>query len=157
MVKSKTRTTKQRVPENPSIPSAADQVKKEFENYRSTVKAILDDYLVPNDCFFEIETAAGNLHTEMDYIVEDLQQEAEPDLEKTMKDIKYFTDEVTSDQASELLDIVETADESLIYDYTTEKGYGLVKIENNAQRDKLEEFITAEIWPDYNDHDNYHL
>ncbi|GAB1462193.1 hypothetical protein [Pedobacter sp.] len=61
------------------------------------------------------------------------------------------------DQLSELFKIILNQGEEIVFNYLSDKGYAFVKLNSLADKMKLEDFITTEIYPHYNDRNNFSI
>lgn len=126
-----------------------DKVLDLISKYLDTTGAILDDYLADDGMVTELAAADENLRE----AVEDLRPE---DVEEEIKQIIARLKELELDQ-EQSEEIIEFLDKDALWDWSKNLGYAYVKIDSIEKADKLEEFIKAEIWPHYNERDNYSI
>jgi hypothetical protein len=114
-----------------------------------SVDTILDDINQEQALEF-LEAVAIERQELLDELKElDEKVEIQEDADSLIKKLK--DESINSDQASDLLDIVEEDNPELIYDFVKSKGYAYVKIDSMVNEEKLRAFIEKEIYPRYAD------
>jgi len=125
-----------------------EKVLELLDNHIDTTRAILDDYLSGDDGMItELGAANENLRNSIEAL------EVEDDFKSLLEQIKKSDDF----DCGELLKLIADEDEDFILNYSTNKGYALIKLETMEQRSKLEDFIKAEIYPYHNDENKFFI
>jgi hypothetical protein len=131
------------------------QIKELLMNHIETVKAITIHYRPMFDVkqydgmLTELEAAQLNLYTAVDAFDEDRDLGT---LIALIKDNPKLTDEHVKDIA---LCLSENEQDDLVKDFGVERGYAYIKVAAQADRDKLEHFVTTELYPYARDQESY--
>jgi hypothetical protein len=112
---------------------------------KQTIEAILIDYVAGPGCELEVNAAIDNLIQSVESIES---FDAEIEFDDIVKQLKEMP---SSDIVTE--EILEILDEDKIVDWAAYKcpNYVVIKLESLGQREKLTEFLKAEIFPFHND------
>lgn len=129
--------------------SAIDKILELLDKYVDTTGAILDDYVADDGMVTELGAADQNLRE----AIEEFQHESEED---ELKSIVARLKELEPDQ-EQSLELLEVLDEDAIWDWSKSEGYAYVKCQTMEQHNKLEEFVTTEMYPHYNERENYEI
>lgn len=141
---------------------APSWLREMFQKYLDTTSAIIQDYVPDPGMLDELKWANENLKEEIEALIGEFEDPTaewlhdkisrldsdDIDCDKLM-DVVHSTNSYSSDKVMDMLDDGDMADHLL------SKGYASIKIDNLAQRQKLEAFVKEEIWPNYNDEGNY--
>lgn len=131
--------------------SAESAIMMQLNTHRQTVKAILEDYVASEGEILEVEQSINDLaemvddcEMDFDYLLDRLKALGKPNEEESRELLKLIDEEVINERIEEEIE-------------NKNDGFALVKITNMDQQRKLEEFVSTEIWPHYNEKDNYQI
>jgi hypothetical protein len=136
------------------INQTLDKVQELITNHREKIDFILDDYMIGGNAAIE---AMVKSETELDKLLIGLRinSKATP-FDEAMEALEACDDDDL--KVDEILDFVhDKIDGDAMLDYMNAKGYAFVKLDSLKDKEKLEEFVKAEIWPFYNDSDKYSI
>lgn len=140
----------------PKEKTVTEHVADLFDQYLDTTGAILEDYIPDPGMMVELACADKNFKEEIAALGEELESN-EPEFKQLLEKLKALgPGEIDVYDLLRLCDTVEAYSHPF-ETYAAEKGYALIKIETLQQRTKLEAFVTTEIWPNYNEKDNYNI
>jgi chromosome segregation ATPase len=137
--------------------TSLETISEAFDACENEFTGILEDYVAGPAMTEEVMIKFQNLKNSIYQHVEALQdkvylQEEEiKDLEQEVKS----RDEDLSDKDKEIKDLEEKVEELEEGEHLTEQGFVMVKVDNLVHRDKLENFIHTEIYPNYLDQQSY--
>lgn len=119
-----------------------------FNDYTNVTGAILEDYMCgDNGMFIELSAADKNFCDALEEVlVEEVLNE-----KKVIAYLKENVDDVDHE------DIINVLNEEQVLDWAVSKGYATIRVENLADKAKLEEFVTTQLYPNMNDADKYNL
>ena len=145
------------MPKNPHIAeqlppkpkTVFDEVQTLFNDYLDTTSAIIEDYVPEPGMLIELAEADKNFKEEIAALEE---EQEEPEFEKLLLKIKQL--DPTDIDTDKLLAL---CDPGYAMDWASQNGYAVIAIENLNQRTKLEEFVTKELYPNYNERNNYNI
>lgn len=135
----------------PEPDTLQEKLKNAFDEFLKTQKAILDDYCAGNAGMdTELEAAAENFRVTLDDL-------SEMDAEAVAEIIESIG--ISSSDATTILDKIDQSD---IKDYLEdnnhlfrEEGDVVIQINNLADRMKLEEFLTTELYQHLSDQNSF--
>ncbi len=164
MVKTQSRKKKKVEPAKEISSRAPEWLREMFQKYIETTSAIILDYVPDPGMLDELKWANENLKDEVDAVIEEFDNppaewlhdkisrlDSDDIDSERLLDVVHSTNAYSSDKVMDLLDDGDMTDHLL------SKGYASIKIDNLAQRQKLEAFVKAEIWPNYNEEVNYDI
>ena len=145
------------MPKNPHIAeqlppkpkTVFDEVQTLFDAYLDTTSAIIEDYVPDPGMLIELAEADKNFKEEIAALEE---EQEEPEFEKLLLKIKQL--DPTDIDTDKLLAL---CDPGYAMDWASQNGYAIIKLTTLQQRTKLEEFVTKELYPDYNERGNYNI
>lgn len=143
-------------PPKPKTP--ADLIRDAVYNHIETIMAIHQTYGLDDGETVELETANDNLKTKLEELLEDIElvEEFEPLYDK-MKELYLDEDEqkklfrLLSVDKLDANEILSEIDPGVLTDRMTDQGYSYIRLPGMADKAKLEEFITRELYPHFND------
>lgn len=135
--------TKKKSPKEKTI---VDDVLAIFDSYLDTTGAIIADYVPDSGMLLELAEADKQFKEDIKELdITELMQF--DDLFGRLKEIE----EVDSNK------LLSLCDKDAVWNWAASKGYAIIKIENLQDQTKLEEFVTTELYPNYNDKSNYNF
>ena len=123
-----------------------DKIVEAFKKHQDFVETILKDNAFTEDAELEIESATENIREEMIDLFEQSELSTEQIVEKMRSLIE--DDQLIENDKKELLDAIGS---ECMIDWLNDKDYIFLKIKSADKRDRLKEFVEAEIFPYYND------
>lgn len=119
--------------------------------FKETVQAIQEDYLIEDDAVMEMNAAVDRLLQKIteanETVSEDFEEKpiGRPDIEVAMQNGDI--------EAADLLYLLDNDD--IAKRIANDGHYFVVRVDTMANRDKLSEFVKSEIYPHYNDQKEY--
>lgn len=141
--------SKQKLKINEDLLSGNERIEKALalvEKHIESTKLIIDDYMAGStEMCDEIEVINDRLKD----AVEELK--VEEDFNYVIKQLEKLEDDGEDIDYEKLLDIVVKEDEELFVEHLEKQGFFYVKLETMIHKEKILDFIKAEIYTSYND------
>jgi hypothetical protein len=144
--------------------TVAAQILEVIDKHINTVEAIIEEYSYVTEVGMDTELKAAN--DNLKEAVEDFEY-GNTDAEKfnqLIAEMKLISgDDFDTDKILDLLESKDVDTEKLlnllgsdtVTDHVIKQGYACVKLNNALDRDKLETFLTTEIYPNYLDQQSF--